>query len=219
MLIQGLRCRGFSLIELTIALAVSGLVLGGIWTFYSSGKENESINQTVEELQAIVRGVLDIQNGRQFSAAANTTITQNMISAGVIPSWAVTSPTSAIYPWGTLDIRFLGTMGWAPAWATGPNEFEVVFYGNIPTDACTALATQAMNCQYGQLGCPVSIGFANCCEAMPATATAGWQSMIPDPATWATNQCVINTADLKAWLSGGNPANGFRSVAFQYIAQ
>ena len=79
-------CKGFSLIEAAIVLAVVGGVIGGIWYSAAAVYENHRVNKTVEGVQLIVKniqGLISMVDSESIGNEVN--ITSTVINAGLCP--------------------------------------------------------------------------------------------------------------------------------------
>ncbi len=84
---QRKRQRGFSLIELTIALGVAGAIVAGLWAAAGAAYEAHRVNQTVDQVRQIVENV----RGRYATAAqlpnlGHVGFTQIVAAADLFPA-------------------------------------------------------------------------------------------------------------------------------------
>jgi len=91
---QQKRQRGFSLIELAIALGVAGLIVGGIWAAAGAAYETHRVNQTVDQVRQIVENV----RGRYATASQLPNnfydgFTQLVAAADLFPAETRLDPT------------------------------------------------------------------------------------------------------------------------------
>jgi prepilin-type N-terminal cleavage/methylation domain-containing protein len=198
--------RGFTLMELAIVLGVVGLLLAAIWVAASRASETANINQAVQELQELSQGILSYMAGQRFPAAYGnyTSIVPTLITNGTAPSWAVISPTAIEHPWG-MSGPFGGiSLGvWAvPPVANPYSTFQISFYG-IPTDACIGIIVNALACQAGTTGCPISFYTAYLGSGYQLPLNNSWSNITP---ATATALCQLN----------GLPSSGHNSLEFLY---
>ena len=102
----GQPCKGFSLIEAAIVLAVVGGVIGGIWVSAAAVIENYKVSKTAEGILTTARNIQDLISIRDSEAIGELYITNQLIAAGVFPKdwvdgthvWA--DGTHANHPFG-----------------------------------------------------------------------------------------------------------------------
>jgi Prokaryotic N-terminal methylation motif len=168
---------GFTLTELAIVIGITGLIVAAIWVAGSMVNERMKINQAVDEFQTVSHDMIALYQGRPLPTpctSPSNDMTDNAISANLIPSWAVVPvvPCSqATNPWGTQFSVFA---------AISPIPFPVngfyLVFGAIPLDACIALMLQGTSCDPTQTGCPNMVEGAG--GLLPAPAAGGWQTVM-----------------------------------------
>ncbi|MDX2027606.1 MAG: prepilin-type N-terminal cleavage/methylation domain-containing protein [Alphaproteobacteria bacterium] len=85
--------RGFSLVELAIALAVSGFVMGGIWVATSHSWENTRLAQLKIEMFMVVKNIRDLHTGQaSFTAGDVQRVVPTLYSQDVIPGDMMRTP-------------------------------------------------------------------------------------------------------------------------------
>lgn len=180
--------RGFSLVEMTIVLAIAGTVLATIWAVASSAREEQRINDAVIQLQTVANNIIVLKQTQQSTFPApytqpNNILTGAMITAGAIPrSYAnATNPARADAPWGPTNF-------WI--YSVTAKRFRVSFYA-IPYRACVSLLLQGTACQAGETGCPAQIYVHSATNPADTLwpGAQGWKNMNP---TTATNLCGLN---------------------------
>ncbi|MGE4351411.1 MAG: hypothetical protein AB7E52_04390 [Bdellovibrionales bacterium] len=133
---------GLSLLEAAIILAITGLVLGGIWTAATSVTFNRQINATVGDMIQITQNIRVLyRNQSQFSGTSGFTtgnnITSKMLDMNVVPDSLIdpNSTTTLRTPWKTpLVIQVGSTL----------RTFEINFRATLPTDVCLALVSRSI---------------------------------------------------------------------------
>jgi prepilin-type N-terminal cleavage/methylation domain-containing protein len=143
--------KGFTLTELAVVLGVVGVIIGAIWAAGSHVQQSNNANQGIEELQTTAQNVLALMQGRTFAAAGD--VTTNMITANVIPSWALISATQVSTPWGfnvtggnNIQLKVFAEI---PGGGKTASHVRISFYG-VPNDGCIALISQATSCQVNE---------------------------------------------------------------------
>jgi prepilin-type N-terminal cleavage/methylation domain-containing protein len=124
--------RGFTLTEIAIVLGIVGLILGAIWVAAAAVYNNLRTGHANTEILQVAQGVRTLMTTAQTVGAAGD-ITTSMISAGVIPADAISSPTTAIGPWAGSTLKILSV-------AAADNAFTIELNA-IPQGACISLLT------------------------------------------------------------------------------
>ena len=164
--------------------------------------------QAGEELSTIVNGVIRVAHQTPFPGTGGNLnfITPQLITLGIIPSYAVVSPTQAGAPWAVSETTgYGGTLfvyeGVAPAQGTSAAQFRVSFY-YPPPYACIDLLLKGTNCTAGDIGCPLNVAtnMTSSGYTYPDAAT-GWKIMTP---AVAANLCAQNApggGSVEFWYS------------------
>jgi prepilin-type N-terminal cleavage/methylation domain-containing protein len=104
--------RGFTLTEIAVVLGIISVILGAIWVAAATVYANLQTETAVRDVMQISQGMHDyFKNGTMPITGANWDLTQQLISANVIPQDIVSRPcadTTAVYgaspcplhPWG-----------------------------------------------------------------------------------------------------------------------
>jgi hypothetical protein len=141
------RKRGVTLIEAVLYISIAlALIVGGL-VFFQQASLAQRVNGAVRNISAIASETRGL-----YQASANFTglTTTTLINAGAVPTSLVSGSTLS-NEWGG-DI--------AVAVATNADQFTVT-YENVPTAACTRLAT-VDNSGSGRVGSGVvSVAFRN----------------------------------------------------------
>jgi len=156
---------GFSVTELAVVLAVSGILMGGIWVMVRSVWEYYERQHAVEEVANIVANVRSYYTGQiGIPHSGDATTTSNLIKMGIIPgsvqrsnTGTCTNPSNlcADTPWGevhngaidaggTLRVCdwVMGTSTACPTAASGgtAGPFFAVALRGLTTGACISVA-------------------------------------------------------------------------------
>ena len=121
--------KGFTLIELIIALAVIGAAVGGVLVFQSTAEQRQKLVGTTNAFTVMTGKIRNVWSpAGSFSGVSSA----NIASGGIVEKPFVTSGSNVLDPWG-------GTLGVASGGASNR------WYGismTLPTsDACTAFAS------------------------------------------------------------------------------
>jgi hypothetical protein len=196
---------GFTLAEMGIVMGAMGLILGGLWASGSLTRGSQQNNDGYNQLQTVLQNTYTLYQGRNFSSlcVAKTDVTSAMITAGVIPSWAVSSGgTLAWQPWSAAagSFKFWGCSNGTTT------VFRLSFY-NVPASGCIPLIMQATSCLGGQSGCPVQITTGG--TVLPSVNAGPGLG-----ASWGMTPSLAASAA----LCGANVANSMtqNSVEFDY---
>jgi len=201
--------RGFSLVELTIVLSIVGLVIGAIWTAYSSASKRNTTNDAAQLLQTVVHNMVTLyQQNRTLPVPCDSSVVPNMthnaILADVIPLSArtgnlVNGCQTARHPWsGTFAV-----------FAAAADTFTVSFY-DVPREGCVALLLQGTSCSPTEPTCPINVYTANGSVGaivFDPGPPPSWQNRVTPEIAFGNTLCGANAAP----RSGG--AN---SVEFTY---
>jgi len=197
--IQAMERAGFSLIELSIVLSIVGIITGAIWFGITAVNQRNMTIKAEQELTLVKNGIIANAHGVPF-ATAGVSLTQTLITVGIMPSWAIISSTTACAPWSC------GTTG---PWAGGSSlAVYTAVDGNLshfrigfaypPSYACTDLILKATNCKAGSAGCPLDIvsnGVSSGQIVATPDANQGWNLINgTSPVVGATTICARNPA-------------------------
>lgn len=130
------RCRGYSMIELAIVLAVAGVVIGGVWLAVSGGNAKAKTIEAVGQIVILNKNIRGFYQ-KQACVAVTGDVTPVMLGANppVIPREMILGG-GAVSPWAqAFQVRGIGAAGCGTA-----DSFRYVLqYQNLPPDACIAL--------------------------------------------------------------------------------
>lgn len=136
------RSAGFNLVEVTIALGIAGLVVGGIFAALSSVNSQSKIKKATEQVTVLVSQVrANYANRGTFGttdvSATAAEFTTAIINANLAPGgWLNSAQTSIINPWGgTLTVQAAST-------TTMTLTFNSI---NTSQSDCLALANTVLN--------------------------------------------------------------------------
>jgi len=130
--------RGYTLLEATVVLGITGIVMAGLWGAVANVSKKSQINETVGQMMQIVQNVRSLYaNSAYFSAAVmGTDITNKMIKAEAIPVALVnqTTGTTLRTAWNT-PVVITAAVTAAPT----PSRFEIKFQDTLANDVCISL--------------------------------------------------------------------------------
>jgi prepilin-type N-terminal cleavage/methylation domain-containing protein len=204
------RQKGFGLVELLVALAISGFLGVGIWTVMQSQHNTYDLQDTSAEMQQNLRSAVD-------------RISRDIMAAGLGPQWQMTAPDGNTTTWyvpvgGDLwpysasanTINLIGSTGEA-----------MTMLASTASSGATTLTLQAGGGAAFSAGSFVSVGGKECArvtnvagnvltiDTNPAGTAHTLQSSYPAgtlifPIRWVTYTLADNT--LTANLHDGNGA-------------
>lgn len=122
--------KGLSLIEASMVLALSAIVVSGVMYYYQSASDNNKTQNTVSELMSIVSAVNGLYAGQQNYSGLNKQVLYN--TSAVPENYKNTANKDITHPFG--DIIDVGPVG------NGENGYYVLLK-QIPKAACINLAT------------------------------------------------------------------------------
>lgn len=149
--------KGLSLIEASMVLALSAIVISGVMYYYQSASDNNKTQNTVSELMSIVSAVNGLYAGQQNYNGLDEHVLYN--TSAVPENYKNSSTQGITHPFGD-DI----TVG--PIGNNGDNGYYVLL-DNIPKAACINLAT--MN--FGTSMAGVGVGVTSNALAAATTTT------------------------------------------------
>lgn len=132
--------RGYSLIELSIVLAIIAVVIGGAITGVQAILQSNNVNNTISNTNRAI-GAITSKLIRDNNYANATTVTLSSRAMGIWPEKSVTNPglTNA-----AVTNEFGGAVHVAPmtgaTYGLAANQAYVYTLTGIPTSACTDLA-------------------------------------------------------------------------------
>jgi len=187
--------QGLTLIEASMVLALSAVVVAGVMLYYQSASDNNRLQNAQGEfgsLQTIVQGVYAGRNGYDGLSTAiaygNSAIPPNLLKAGTGTDLGKLVPVT---PWGgavQLGYSADGTAIVADGTAVpgGQKTYAIEFAG-VPQGACDPLSTQVIGSSLQSVSIdtvlmhmdsdggadPVTVG-EQCAKATPATHDIIW---------------------------------------------
>lgn len=123
--------KGLSLIEASMVLALSAIVVSGVMYYYQSASDNNKTQNTVSELMSIVSAVNGLYAGQQNYSGLTKEVLYN--TSAVPENYKNTQTKDITHPFG--DKIEVGSVGQA-----GENGYYVLL-NKIPKAACINLAT------------------------------------------------------------------------------
>lgn len=123
--------KGLSLIEASMVLALSAIVVSGVMYYYQSASDNNKTQNTVSELMSIVSAVNGLYAGQQNYDGLNEQVLYN--TSAVPENYKNSSTQGITHPFG--DDIIVGPRG------TDGGDGYYVLLKEIPKAACINLAT------------------------------------------------------------------------------
>lgn len=142
------RCRGFSLTEIAIVLAVLSLILGGLWTAGRSVQQSQRASETAKRITLILNGLREMfgiypPGSIDFS---DTGTLQTIMAANIIPSDMIgtpNDPSSLQHIWGgSLTLSSASCYKQYIVNKISVPECVSFAFKDIPPSACTELVTR-----------------------------------------------------------------------------
>lgn len=120
--------KGLSLIEASMVLALSAIVVSGVMYYYQSASDNNKTQNTVSELMSIVSAINGLYAGQQNYSGLTEQVLYN--TSAVPENYKDTKNNGITHPFGdSINIRPANNSGY------------YVLLKNIPKAACINLAT------------------------------------------------------------------------------
>lgn len=138
--------KGLSLIEASMVLALSAIVVSGVMYYYQSASDNNKTQNTVSELMSIVSAVNGLYAGQQNYSGLTKEVLYN--TSAVPENYKNTQTKDITHPFG--DKIEVGPVG--PA---GENGYYVLLR-QIPKAACINLATMNFGTSMAGVGVDVT---------------------------------------------------------------
>jgi len=154
------REQGLTLIEASMVLALSAVVVAGVMLYYQSASDNNRLQSAEGELGAVQTAVQTIYAGQSTYTGLDTTMLQG--NAAIPPN--LQNGTSIYTPWGASTSVTL-----APVAAGGVNAYYSVTFDGVPKGDCIAMASQTLGAQLVS----VAPGTGGASIASPSNAVAG----------------------------------------------
>lgn len=120
--------KGLSLIEASMVLALSAIVVSGVMYYYQSASDNNKTQNTVSELMSIVSAINGLYAGQQNYSGLTEKVLYN--TSAVPENYKDTQSNGITHPFG--DSIYIGSVD---------NGGYYVLLNNIPKAACINLAT------------------------------------------------------------------------------
>lgn len=146
--------KGLSLIEASMVLALSAIVVSGVMYYYQSASDNNKTQNTVSELMSIVSAINGLYAGQQNYSGLTETVLYN--TSAVPENYKDTTNNGITHPFG--DSINIGPVN------NGDSGYYVLL-NNIPKAACINLAT--MNFGTSMAGVGVNANKANLPTSKP----------------------------------------------------
>jgi len=124
--------KGYSLLEITIGLAVLSIVLVAVLYMYPKLKSSSNINNEMVNMNTIVTGINSIYNGNSNYSGLNNKV---LIQAKIIPTSITTDPSGKILNSWSGDIIIKSEM------STGNGTLINITYTDVPRDQCIKFVT------------------------------------------------------------------------------
>lgn len=169
---------GFSLVEMSIVLAIIALLLGGLLPTLSAQRESQRISETRKQMDEIQQALIGyaITNGR-LPCPANPAIATGQANAGVEAVTGTTCSNVANYaaagvlPWATLGVN--ETDAWGNRYtyrvtAIFADEISANTFGGGCPGGTTATQSSFALCTSGNLDVNAAAGGTNVAANVPA---------------------------------------------------
>ncbi len=179
--IQPYSCRGFTLTEMAIVLAIVGLLLGGLIPTLSTQMESQRINETRKQLSEIQQTLIGyaIINGR-LPCPAQATLATGQTNAGVeaitgntcacvAASGNTVATNSAIACTGT---TVTGVLPWATLGIKETDAWERRYTYRVTRRFADQIAAGTTDCSPALSTPPVASSFALCSPGVPDVISA-----------------------------------------------
>lgn len=155
--------KGLSLIEASMVLALSAIVVSGVMYYYQSASDNNKTQNTVSELMSIVSAVNGLYAGQQNYNGLSKEVLYN--TSAVPENYKNSSNRGITHPFGdNIDVGPRGT--------NGANGYYVLL-NKIPKAACINLATMNFGTSMAGVGVGVtSQTLGKATSATPITSAA-----------------------------------------------
>ncbi|MEB7221785.1 pilus assembly protein [Escherichia coli] len=138
--------KGLSLIEASMVLALSAIVVSGVMYYYQSASDNNKTQNTVSELMSIVSAVNGLYAGQQNYSGLNKQVLYN--TSAVPENYKNTANQDITHPFGdSIDVGPVGN--------GGENGYYVLLK-QIPKAACINLATMNFGTSMAGVGVGVN---------------------------------------------------------------
>ncbi|EOB6370397.1 type 4 pilus major pilin [Escherichia coli] len=138
--------KGLSLIEASMVLALSAIVVSGVMYYYQSASDNNKTQNTVSELMSIVSAVNGLYAGQQNYNGLTEQVLYN--TSAVPENYKNTSTQGITHPFG--DEITIGPRG------TNGESGYYVLLNKIPKAACINLATMNFGTSMAGVGVGVT---------------------------------------------------------------
>ncbi len=171
--------RGFTLMEVSVVLAISAVIIGSVWAASGTIGQQQKANEAYDEIQTVVNNIISLKQaqGKTFSSTNWTDITKDMIDAKAIPP-AYVNQSDSKYADGPWKPKGFVVSERADA-ASGKGSFRIVF-SDPAVPGCVSLVTRILSCEAGQPGCPFKVHTKNASKTKDPDATKGWTTLTPD---------------------------------------
>lgn len=132
--------RGLSLIEASMVLILSAVVVAGVMSYYQTAQDNNKLEQTLSQTLSVVAGVQGMFTSHSSYAGLST---KAVVQSGYIPSSGISSDKkNVVNAYGTVtDIIATDDAGKAPASGTDPTNYVIVIRG-LDSSQCSKIGSQ-----------------------------------------------------------------------------
>ncbi|EKS5644399.1 pilus assembly protein [Salmonella enterica] len=122
--------KGLSLIEASMVLALSAIVVSGVMFYYQSASDSNKTQNTISEVMSTIAAI----NGLWVGQSDYTGLSASVLShSSAIPASYKTTDGSIMNPFG-------GVLKVAPGTNTNKNKYAIVLT-NVPQSACLNIAS------------------------------------------------------------------------------
>ena len=137
--------KGLSLIEASMVLALSAIVISGVMFYYQSASDNNKTQSTVSEVMSIISAINGLYAGQENYNGLDSTVIYN---TSAVPENYKNSDATISHPFG--DDIIIGPVG------TDGESGYYILLEDIPQSACISLST--MNFGTSMAGVGVGVG-------------------------------------------------------------
>lgn len=185
--------KGLSLIEASMVLALSAIVVSGVMYYYQSASDNNKTQNTVSELMSIVSAVNGLYAGQQNYNGLTESVLYN--TSAVPDNYKNSATTGITHPFGdSIDVGAVGNNG---------ESGYYVLLNNIPKTACVNLATMNFGTSMAGIGVGVTMN-----ELSQATNTT------PITSAMTVTQQTIYSGALNPTQASSLCSNDYNNIGY-----
>ena len=146
MKVREMRNAGFSLLEIAMVLAIGAIIMAGVMMYYNTASVSQKTEDAMGEIASIQQAIHSLGAGQSDYQWLSTTGAQVLAQSGMLPAkWlsgsASTNSTGSFTGYTGINNPFGGAVTIGAGTTIGTNMTYTIQYANVPTQACTKLAT------------------------------------------------------------------------------